>query len=186
MSSTITRVAASSLLMRRFVPEHNLRPSHRYTCFWIKRTCSSSSNAVQPQQQSVDSRLCQRILLPQHGQNGTLLLRSTSKCIGQVDIIPQWRDDTMLELMPIREDDSDTTRNDDEHSNSLVEVQYDDKQSLSSETQTISYEGLQLTLHRSGIATALGRKGSLVEVDPSPTEINEVSGVISGNSTFID
>lgn len=71
----------------------------------------------------------------------------------------------MLELMPIREDDSDTTRNDDKHSNSLVEVQYDDKQSLSSETQTISYEGLQLTLHRDGIATALGRKGSLVEVD---------------------
>lgn len=105
------------------------------------------------------------ILLPQHGQNGTLLLRSTSKCIGQVDIIPQWRDDTMLELMPIREDDSDTTRNDDEHSNSVVEVQYDDEQSSSSETQTISYEGLQLTLHRDGISTALGRKGSLVEVD---------------------
>ncbi len=72
----------------------------------------------------------------------------------------------MLELMPIREDDSDTTRNDDEHSNSLVEVQYDDKQSSPScETQTISYEGLQLTLHRDGISTALGRKGSLVEVD---------------------
>ena len=71
----------------------------------------------------------------------------------------------MLELMPIREDDSDTTRNDDEHSNSVVEVQYDDEQSSSSETQTISYEGLQLTLHRDGISTALGRKGSLVEVD---------------------
>ena len=147
------------------MPEHNLRPFHRYACFWIKRTCSSSSNAVQPQQQLVDSRLRHRILLPQHGQNGTLLLRSTSKSIGQIDIIPQWRDDTLLELMPIREDDSDRTRNGDDHSNSVVEVQYDDAQSSSSETQTISYEGLQLTLHRDGIATALGRKGSLVEVD---------------------
>lgn len=76
----------------------------------------------------------------------------------------------MLELMPIMmkegKDDSDSTRNDDDHSNSVVEVQYDDKQSSSSsETQTISYEGLQLTLHRDGITTAMGRKGSLVEVD---------------------
>ena len=143
-----------------------------------KRTCCSSSNGGDGGgKQQLASKLLpqQKILLPQHGQNGTLLLRSISKSIGRVDIIPQWRDDTMLELMPTMSTSGETDDYNDatttastttnvDNNISAIKFQYNDQSSLT-EKQTVSYGGLHFTLHRDGISTALGRKGSLVEVD---------------------
>lgn len=198
---TLPRIGASSLLVLRskYIPPHLQSHYPRCACFGIvvyrqQRNESVSNHFYRTSSTSTSSspssaaicKLHQKILLPQHGQNGTLLLRSDSKSIGQVDIIPQWRDDTMLELIPIvviskdKEDgsnDGNATKNNsssihDHESSAVMEVQYDhdDDESSSSSTvlekqQTISYGGLQFTLHRDGISTALGRKGSFVEVD---------------------
>jgi len=188
MTTPLSRICSSSTLVRRskYIPPHLLSHprcacfgqrrcfetvgSHRYS---VNRTSSSSSSSS-----AAIGEWHKKILLPRHGQNGTLLLRSNAKSINQVDIIPQWRDDTMLELIPIVmsesiQDGSDTnvTRNSirrKDNESAVKEIQYDYDESSSTELeekQIVSYGGLQFTLHRDGILTALGRKGSFVEVD---------------------
>ena len=79
----------------------------------------------------------------------------------------------MLELVPIvmsedmenSNDGNATNQNMSDDDLDVKEVQYDEESSSSEEHQTVTCGGLQLTLHRDGISTALGRKGSLVEVD---------------------
>ena len=194
-SSIIPRVGSSLLLRRNiYIPKHRCADvvyrqqrnesvsSHFFYSFNRTSSSSSSSSSTVQQQQhqqqqqtsAAGKMLHQKILLPRHGQNGTLLFRSTSKSIGQIDIIPQWRDDTMLELIPIMmskdvedRNDGNTSKNNsiNDNESAVIEVQYDDESSSTEKQQTVSYGGLQFTLHRDGISTALGRKGSLVEVD---------------------
>ncbi|KAK1748370.1 hypothetical protein QTG54_000309 [Skeletonema marinoi] len=179
MTSSIPRVGTSLLLRSKYIiPQHLL--SHRCACLETviyghqrNENVSSRFYNAKRKHSTATSKLYQKILLPQHGQNGTLLLRSTSKSIGQVDIIPQWRDDTMLELVPIvmsedmenSNDGNATNQNMSDDDLDVKEVQYDEESSSSAEHQTVTCGGLQFTLHRDGISTALGRKGSLVEVD---------------------
>eukprot|EP00985_Skeletonema_marinoi_P003202 scaffold1329_cov113-Skeletonema_marinoi.AAC.6 len=180
MTSSIPRVGTSLLLRSKYIiPQHLL--SHRCACLETviyghqrNENVSSHFYNVKRKHSTATSKLYQKILLPQHGQNGTLLLRSTSKSIGQVDIIPQWRDDTLLELVPIvmsedmennSNDGNATNQNMSDNDSDVKEVQYDEESSSSEEHQTVTCGGLQFTLHRDGISTALRRKGSLVEVD---------------------
>ena len=80
----------------------------------------------------------------------------------------------MLELVPIvvmsddmenSKDGNATNKNMSDDNLDLKEVQYNEESSSSTEHQTVRCGGLQFTLHKDGISTALGRKGSLVEVD---------------------
>lgn len=76
----------------------------------------------------------------------------------------------MLELIPVvmsedMENRNTSNSNKNEENLDVKEVQYDEDSSSLDEQQIVSYGGLQFTLHRDGIATALGREGSLVEVD---------------------
>ena len=97
-----------------------------------------------------------KVALPNFGQNGTLVLRNDSSNninISNVQIIPQWRDDAMIELLP-----SDCSSTD--ISSSGV-----DEGVVGGETTQETYGPMQFTNHTEGIVTSLGRKGSLVEVD---------------------
>lgn len=89
-----------------------------------------------------------RLLVPTLGQNSTLLLRSKSPSLSQIQIVPQWRDDTLLELVQDTSEEPNIT----------------DISTATAESSTI-VGGVQLTFHKDGIDTSMGRIGSFVEVD---------------------
>ena len=100
-----------------------------------------------------------RLVVPSLGQNSTMILRSQSKILSEIQIRPQWRDDTLLELVNINDCESYTDC-------ITVEECAGDKQ---------TFGGMQLTFHKDGVKTSLGRVGSLVEVDlldPRKTQSN--------------
>ncbi|KAL7520831.1 hypothetical protein ACHAWX_005534 [Stephanocyclus meneghinianus] len=98
-----------------------------------------------------------RILMPTLGQNGTLVLRSKSKYISQVQIVPQWRDDTPIEMVQ-----DDAPVDDTSHVTTIVD---DHALTSKSSTEHQNFGGMQVRFHKDGIKTSLGRVGSLVEVD---------------------
>ena len=178
MSPLIPRAGISAVRRKHIVISQHLL-FNRYewsgTTFRYHRDCGSCR-----EQSSYADNIHQKILLPQHGQNGTLMLRSNSKSIGQVDIIPQWRDDTLLELMPIvmPEDSRNVSATDMNNENCIVkEVQYNTDLTSTEEKQTVSHSGLRFTLHRDGISTALRRKGSFVEVDVDIDADNDLTSL---------
>ena len=112
-----------------------------------------------------------RVHLPKLGQNGTLVLRSNSRSIAKVQILPQWRDDASLEVLSISDEESPFPTNN-------MEIERGSSEAVSifdsSEKSSKNIFGrLQLSSNEDGrIATSLGRKGTLVEVDVmnSPSE----------------
>ncbi|KAL7504812.1 hypothetical protein ACHAXN_004640 [Cyclotella atomus] len=96
-----------------------------------------------------------RLLVPSLGQNSTLVLRSQLKSLSQVQIKPQWRDDTLLEL--VQDIDDDVCR--------IEPVTLVPSETSGSTIQRHTFGGMQLTFHSNGIKTSLGRIGSFVEVD---------------------
>ena len=101
----------------------------------------------------------------------------------------------MIELIPIEMSEDMKDRNDrnaanekknmnDYNSDVIKEVQYDEESSSTEEQQTISYGGLRFTLHRDGISTALGRKGSFVEVDVDVSTVEDISKCMSSLSQW--
>ncbi|KAL3790589.1 hypothetical protein HJC23_008795 [Cyclotella cryptica] len=99
-----------------------------------------------------------RILVPALGQNGTLVLRSKSKSISKVQIVPQWRDDTLLEM--VHEEDAPV-----EDTSDITTITAEPSFTTQSSAQQQNFRGMRLTFHKDGIKTSLGRLGSLVEVD---------------------
>eukprot|EP00956_Cyclotella_meneghiniana_P042150 scaffold248380_cov51-Cyclotella_meneghiniana.AAC.5 len=89
-----------------------------------------------------------RLLVSTLGQNSTLLLRSKSLSLSQIQIVPQWRDDTLLELVPDTDEEPNIT----------------DISTATAESSGI-FGGVQFTFHKDGIDTSMGRVGSFVEVD---------------------
>ncbi|EED92416.1 predicted protein [Thalassiosira pseudonana CCMP1335] len=119
-----------------------------------------------------------RVLLPTLGQNGTLILRSQSKSISQVQVVTQWRDDTSLELVrdvPQYGADVDGDTSDVSDLGSTNEINPFVANTITD--TTFSVGGLQLTCHKDGITTSLGRLGSLVEVDVLRTNKDEQDAV---------
>ena len=115
-----------------------------------------------------------KVALPKFGQNGTLVLRNdTSNNISNLQIIPQWRDDAMIELLP-----SDCTSTADAENNNRASSGVDEEEKIvafegtskDSTTQIQKYGPMQFTNHTEGIVTSLGRKGSLIEVDILDTD----------------
>lgn len=95
------------------------------------------------------------VIVPTLGQNSTLVLRSQSANLSQVLIKPQWRDDTLLEL--IRDAD-----------NGVIYAFATATADISNESERIhqrTFGGMQLTFHKDGTKTSLGRVGSYAEVD---------------------
>lgn len=99
-----------------------------------------------------------QVLLPTLGQNGTLVLRSESGSLSELRIVSQWRDDSSLELFSLK----NAVAAAEGHGGDAVTL----GESLSS-SSTGTFGPIKLTSHPDGIATSLGRKGALVEVDVS-------------------
>ena len=119
---------------------HNLKPFHTASYLQSKHNDTSA-----------------RLIVPSLGQNSTLILRSQSKFLSQVQIKPRWRDDTLLELVRDADGAGDV-------SYGPTVIAEAPSTSESSSHQQL-HGGMQLTFHLNGIETSLGRVGSFVEVD---------------------
>jgi len=98
--------------------------------------------------------------------------------ISNVQIIPQWRDDAMIELLPL----DCSSRGVDEVEEIATAFENTSEDSVSATIQE-TYGPMQFTNHTEGIVTSLGRKGSLVEVDILDTEEPSLSNDNSNNNS---
>ena len=95
--------------------------------------------------------------LPDLGQNGTLVIRvsdpdsDSPSSVAKVKIVPQWRDDTILEIRPFSDEDAPPC---DETMTTILD---NDTASLNDGTAVV-------TCRQDGIATSLGRRGALAEI----------------------
>ena len=148
---------------------------------------SSSTDTTQSQH----NNQAIKVLLPKFGQNGTLKIYNSndddnSISIRQVQIIPQWRDDALIELVPLLSDNNDIDADD---SVEIATFDYSDKSSASDLTTTQTFgkgsSMLNITNHTNGILTSLGRKGSLVEVNFLNSNSNNDANTRNNNVNII-
>ena len=104
---------------------------------------------------SAGSGSSSRFHLPDLGQNGTLVIRvsdpDSSSSVSKVKIIPQWRDDTILELRPVSDEDAPC-----DEAMPMTPILGNDTTSMN--------DGTTVTSRKEGIATSLGRRGALAEI----------------------
>mmetsp|Transcript_32110 Transcript_32110/g.61520 ORF Transcript_32110/g.61520 Transcript_32110/m.61520 type:complete len:832 (+) Transcript_32110:214-2709(+) len=158
-ASSTSELKESSCFKRRVHHCHNNRRHSSHTAIAANDNSASHSEIPSP-----NSTTTTRVLFPTLGQNGTLLLRSTSNSrIDQVQIISQWRDDTLLEVVPISSSsymhsEIDTAVDADAEG-------IDDIAIFDNDNSTSSFGRLQLENYEDGITTSLGRKGAMVKVN---------------------
>jgi hypothetical protein len=137
------RIVASAVVCKKFRAHHraiNHQLFHTSPCIHG----NASSNSA-------------RVSVPSLGQNSTLVLRSKSKSLTQIQIIPQWRDDTLLELI---EDGLDV-----DGVSTISPVTAEPVMASVELTQKKMFGNMELTFHKDGIETSLGRVETYVEVD---------------------
>lgn len=124
------------------------------------RIVRAGSNCICPQLVRRFLGSASRFHLPDLGQNGTLVIRvsdpdsdSPSSSVSKVKIIPQWRDDTILEIRPASDEDAPCG----EAMTPMTPIRDNDTASLNDGTAVV-------TCHQDGIATSLGRRGALAEI----------------------
>ena len=156
---------------------YNINNINHRTTHWVRFFGASSAASTvstsdlkgsNPHTQTQQQRPI-RISLPTFGQNGTLLLRNNNSInnnIAKVQIIPQWRDDALIELLPLSISEND------ENGSSAEQRDYTEIATFSTSTDSSSLETtvqtfgpLQITNHAEGTITSLGRKGSFIEVN---------------------
>ena len=156
---------------------YNINNINHRTTHWVRffgassaASTVSTSDLKGSNTQTTEQQRPIRISLPTFGQNGTLLLRNNNSInnISKVQIIPQWRDDALIELLPLSVSEND-------ENGSSAEEQRDDHteiatfgtstESSSLETTVQTFGPLQITNHAEGKITSLGRKGSYIEVN---------------------
>lgn len=111
-----------------------------------------------------------RVLLPTLGQNGTLSIRQDDSLavplLAEVHILPRWRDDSFIEIVPLSPPLSPGLVDDATIPDSKDVTIFD-------EATTRTFGQWQFTLHADGIATSLGRVGSHVEIRPHAPNTND-------------
>eukprot|EP00578_Thalassiosira_sp_NH16_P013310 CAMPEP_0181125290 /NCGR_PEP_ID=MMETSP1071-20121207/26956_1 /TAXON_ID=35127 /ORGANISM="Thalassiosira sp., Strain NH16" /LENGTH=752 /DNA_ID=CAMNT_0023210693 /DNA_START=1498 /DNA_END=3758 /DNA_ORIENTATION=- len=151
----------------------------------------SKSVGINNDKKGIDQSLTTRVHLPNFGQNGTLVLRSrsghddssASVSLRKVEIISRWRDDALLEFLPLSNDEDiadgigkdngmavgDTVEGDSDIDTFNVTNMPSHSSESSSSTplsEKQTFGRLQITSPADGVVTSLsGRRGTLVEVD---------------------
>jgi len=106
------------------------------------------------------------VRLPTLGQDGTLVLRSGTDSPVRVRIVPRWRDDSLLEMLPMISTDEEDHEDDGEN---VVEGEPEFVTFGEASTSTTqSFGRMRLRCRADGVETSLGRRGALVEVDVAP------------------
>ncbi|KAL7466502.1 hypothetical protein ACHAXS_006799 [Conticribra weissflogii] len=129
------------------------------------KRCFSTTSPADANDKRATASNATRVLLPMLGQNGTLSLRPddclADPPIAEVHILPQWRDDSLIEIVPLSPSPSNECDNDNDGDDDDVTI-FD--QTTTTTTTTRTFGHWQFTLHADGIATSLGRPGSHVEI----------------------